>query len=150
MENGCSTLRFPNKRRFNAIDAQRISTTQKWKDASIYRETNGNIFFRIMSAFFRLSTYRRGLQILHMSTKQYIYAKRSPIMLPKKNVLLHDNYRVHKAHKVQGEINNCGFVQLRHSPYSLDFLWTITFFVSCRTKSGVKIFWRTKFVTVEE
>jgi histone-lysine N-methyltransferase SETMAR len=35
-------------------------------------------------------------------------------------MLLHDNCRVHKAHQVHEVIDECGFVEMEHPPYSPD------------------------------
>lgn len=51
--------------------------------------------------------------------KAAIHEKR-PHNYAQKTLLLHDNCRVHKARIVQEVINECGFKELQHPPYSPD------------------------------
>lgn len=85
--------------------------------ATIFWDNEGILWIEYMQkgSTINADVYKETIQNVKVAIRQ-----KRPSNVAQKTLLLHDNCRVHKAHKVREEINNCGFVELRHPPYSPD------------------------------
>ena len=85
--------------------------------ATVFWDAKGVLLIEYMPRGSTINGEAYGNTIKNLKTA---LEEKRPHSYPQKNLLLHDNCRVHKANKVQQIINDCGFIELRHPPYSPD------------------------------